>query len=103
MAIAFFMTDGIATYNNIFVHEYRKAPWMMLLQDHGLGGNYDRFGRGGILDIIISRSGIRPEFVMLGQATVIWRGYDRVLGVQDVRGGMHDGYRCLYRAVTDSE
>ena len=103
LAIAFFMTDGIATYNNIFVHEYRKAPWMMLLQDHGLGGNYDRFGRGGILDIIISRSGIRPEFVMLGPATVIWRGYDRVLGVQDVRGGMHDVYRCLYRAVTDSE
>lgn len=42
------MTDAIAMYNSLFVHEYRKAPWILLLQDHGLGGNYDRFGRGAM-------------------------------------------------------
>ena len=36
-AVAFFMTDAIAMYNSLFVHEYRKAPWILLLQDHGRG------------------------------------------------------------------
>jgi hypothetical protein len=94
--VAFFMTDAIATYNSLFVHEYRKAPWILLLQDHGLGGNYDRFGRGGILDRIIKRSGIRPEFVILGHSTSLWEGYERVEGAREVRGGMHDDWRSLH-------
>lgn len=98
LAIAFFMTDGIAAYNNLFIHEYRKAPWLMLLQDHGLGGNYDKFGRGGILDRIIRRSGIRPEFVMLGHPTVLWEGYERVLGAREMRGGMHEDWRSLHKS-----
>ena len=98
-AVAFFMTDAIATYNNLFVHEYAKAPWIVLLQDHGLGGNYDKFGRGGILDRVIIRSGIKPEFVILGHSTDLWQDYERVSGAREVRGGMHERWRSLHKTV----
>ena len=55
-AITFLYADGIMTYYQLFVREYCRAPWLFLLQDHGLGGNYDRFGKGGLLDAIISAS-----------------------------------------------
>ena len=96
-AVAFFMTDAIAMYNSLFVHEYRKAPWILLLQDHGLGGNYDRFGRGGILDRIIRSSSMRPEFIILGHSTVLWEGYERVQGTREIRGGMNEDWRSLYK------
>ena len=102
-AVAFFMTDAIAMYNSLFVHEYRKAPWILLLQDHGLGGNYDRFGRGGILDRIIRSSSMRPEFIILGHSTVLWEGYERVQGTRKVRGGMHEDWRSLYKLATICE
>ena len=102
-SVAFFMTDAIATYNNLFVNEYRKAPWIVLLQDHGLGGNYDRIGRDGILNGIIVRSGIKPEFVLLGHSTVLWEGYERVQGAKEVRGGMHCKRRSLHKLVPFDE
>jgi hypothetical protein len=101
--VAFFMTDAIAMYHSLFVHEYRKAPWILLLQDHGLGGNYDRFGRGGILDRIIRSSSMRPEFIILGHSTVLWEGYERVQGTMKVRGGMHEDWRSLYKLATICE
>ena len=42
----------LATYYQLFVREYSKAPWLFCLQDHGWGGNYDRFGKDGILEAI---------------------------------------------------
>ena len=64
-----------------------------------LGGNYDRFGRGGILDKIIIRSGLKPEFIILGHSTALWEGYERVSGAREVRGGMHESWRSLYKTL----
>ena len=94
--ITFLFADGIATYYQLFVKEYSKAPWIFLLQDHGLGGNYDRFGKGGLLDSIIVESSICPVFVICGDNTRIWKGYRRVKGVASVYGGMHHNRRDLF-------
>lgn len=98
-AVAFFKTDAIAMYNSLFVHENRKAPWILLLQDHVLGGNYDKFGRSGVLDRIIIKSKIRPEFVILGHSTVLWDGYEKVQEAGEVRGGMYRDWRSLHRLI----
>lgn len=95
-AITFLLADGIATYYQLFVREYSKAPWIFLLQDHGFGCNYDRFGRGGILDAIIHESNIRPTFVICGGNTIIWKGFKKVKGVAPVFGGMHHNRRDLF-------
>ena len=94
--ISFLYADGIATYYQLFAKEYSKAPWLFLLQDHGFGCNYDRFGAGGILDEIIQMSKCYPSFVICGHNTRIWRGYKKVVDVSPVYGGMHQNRRDLY-------
>ena len=95
-AITFLFADGIATYYQLFVKEYAKAPWLFLLQDHGFGLNYDRFGRGGILDTIITQSKLYPTFVINGNGHRIWNGYQKVKGVEPVIHDRHRSRRELY-------
>lgn len=87
-AVTFLFADGIATYKQLFVREYEKAPWVFLLQDHGFGCNYDRFGKRtgnrGILDRIILSSGCRPYFVICDKPDNVWSGYAQVEGVNPV-------------------
>ena len=94
--VTFLFADGIATYYQLFVKEYNKAPWLFLLQDHGLGGNYDCFGRGGLLDAIINKSELYPDLVICGANTKIWRDYLKIEMVLPVYGGMHNNRRDLY-------
>ena len=85
-AVTFLFADGIATYYQVFCREYRKAPWLFLLKDHGFGGNYDRYGRGGLLDAIIRHNGIRPNYVLQANNTPLWNGYGLVDGVLPEQG-----------------
>ena len=101
--ITFLFADGIDSYYQIFCKEYGKAPWIVLLQDHGLGGNYDRFGKGGILDAIIEKNGVRPEFVLCDDlSTDIWDGYGKIAGLNTDLGGMHRKSRKLFRNIKNA-
>lgn len=95
--VTFLFADGIATYYQLFVKEYSMAPWLFLLQDHGFGGNYDRYGAGGILDQIIRESRCYPTFVIFGDGggTQMWKGYEQVADVTPLYRGMHR--RDLYK------
>ena len=94
-AITFLFADGIATYYQLFCMEYKKAPWIFLLQDHGFGGNYDQFGEGGLLDAIITKNGIRPQHVICADNTRIWNGYKET-GLPPIDDGKHHPRR-LYK------
>ena len=96
-AITFLFADGIATYYQLFCMEYKKAPWIFLLQDHGFGGNYDQFGEGGLLDAIITKNGIRPQHVICADNTRIWDGYKET-GLPPIDDGVHNTRR-LYRKI----
>jgi hypothetical protein len=98
-AVTFLFADGIASYYQLFCKEYKEAPWIFLLQDHGWGGNYDRFGKHGILDAIIRKNKVRPPFVLCASNTSIWDGYELISHLPPVFGGMHDHERRLYRNV----
>ena len=100
--VTFLFADGIATYYQLFVKEYAKAPWLFLLQDHGFGGNYDRFGRGGILETIIRNSKVYPNYVICADNTSIWADYAIVDDVSPVFGGMHNHRRDLYKYLSDT-
>ena len=97
-AITFLCADGIAAYHQLFFGEYKKAPWLVLLQDHAFGCNYDKFGRGGLLDEIIKNSHIKPEYVLCADNTHIWDGYAKVEGIPSISGGMYQNSRSLYKA-----
>ena len=107
-AVTFLFADGIATYYQLFVRGYKKAPWIFLLQDHGFGGNYNRFGKGGILDSIIASSGCRPKFVICDCHNNVWNGYSAIEGLNPVvrRINFHKALRYLFSDNTikgDSE
>lgn len=97
-AVTFLFADGIATYYQLFCMEYKKAPWIFLLQDHGFGGNYDKFGKGGLLDAIITKNGIRPQFVICASNTRIWDGYNTITEIPPIDDGVHH-LRRLYRKM----
>ena len=73
-----------------------RAPFGVLIQDHGFGGNYDRFGPGGLLEQIALGVEARPE-LLLAPSGSAWNGYDAIEGVDPDVGGMWSNDRLLHR------
>jgi hypothetical protein len=97
LAILFLGADGIAAYDALFCQEDSvSAPFALVLQDHGFGGNYDRFGRCGLLERLATRCEVMPRWLLVGENTEPWAGFVRVPGVEGDRGGMHAHLRFLY-------
>ena len=80
LAILYLGADGIATYAAMFAGGNAPRLFGLLLQDHGWGGNYDRFGRGGLLEKIIECSRVSPGFVLAGSDEV-YDQYEKVFGL----------------------
>ena len=103
LAILFLGADGHATYDALFCQrDNRLAPYAVLLQDHGFGGNYSNFGAKGKMEQIAQATQVLPEWLIVGPHTETWPGYQRVDGVESDRGGMHQDQRSLYRALSNS-
>ena len=104
LAILFLFVDGITAYDAIFcqVHD-RQPPFAVLLQDHGFGGNYDRFGHDGLLHQIVERSGVTPEYLLVASGTDCWGGYERCANVLPDSGGLNGKGRWLWRRGTERE
>ena len=95
-AVTFIFADGIATYYQLFCREYRKAPWIFLLQDHGFGGNYAGFGHGKLMERVMEVNNCWPENVLCADNTSIWKHYE-IVDAAPVIGGMHHNIRYLYK------
>ena len=89
--------DGFLAFDALFCRPGRREPFAIVLQDHGFGGNYGKFGRGGLLERIAQRAGRFPEWMLLGASTQPWSGYERVPECQPSIGGMHRVERVLMR------
>lgn len=85
LAILFVSRDAFDVYEAAFVQKDR-APYAIVLQDHGFGGNHDRFGGGGRLERLATDTA-RPPFLVVGANTRPWDGY--VMSGDCGRGGMH--------------
>ena len=101
LAILFLFADGIATYDALFCQSRNKtAPFAVLLQDHGFGGNYDKFGRGGLMDKIARHAQIKPNYLLVGENTEPWLEYSKLENVLDDLGGMHNMPRSLFKKIS---
>lgn len=98
MALTILCADGIDFYYQLYIRQYDKVAWLFLLQDHGLGGNYDLFGKGGILDALMRANGHFPKFTICDncKGTTIWDHYRKIEGLNPITGGMHRNVRHLY-------
>lgn len=91
--------DGFVLYLLLFMEKRKKAPWLFLLQDHGLGGNHNRFGKGGWMEYSMKAAGKWPRFVISDNnyGTHIWDGYTKIRKAHPVTGGMHHNLRYLWK------
>lgn len=100
LAILFLGADGHATYDALFCQRNnRPAPYAVLLQDHGFGGNYSNFGANGVMEKIAQATQVLPAWLIVGPHTQAWLGYKQVDGVEPDLGGMHGNKRSLYRLL----
>ena len=76
-AVVFLCADGIATYDALFCQpDSPPAPYCVLIHDHGFGGNYNRFGRGGLLERLhLEHARSAPEWLLV-HGDAAWRGYE---------------------------
>ncbi len=95
LAIMFLGADGVAVYDALFCQRPGTAPFAMLLQDHGFGGNYSHFGRGGLLEQIAIRADSFPKFILCADNTEIWHGYRSISAFGHSMGGARQ-VRRLY-------
>lgn len=96
LALLYLGVDGYAIYDALFCWK-RRPPFAMLLEDHGfMGGNYDRFGAGGLMERLAFDSDSLPSMMVVGQYTTPWEGYRKVPDVAPDPGGMHHNNRFLY-------
>ena len=104
-AVIFIGGDGIATYDAIFCNENAPAPFCIILQDHGLSGNWNHFGRGGLMERAAEKAGVYPKYLLSATRdnTEVWEGYARIPGVRPVLGGMEHSRRELFERVLAAE
>ena len=78
-AVVFMYADGIATYDALFCQaDSPKAPYCILIHDHGWGGNYDRFGKGGLMEQLhLKHAKSAPQWLFVN-GEVQWKGYELV-------------------------
>lgn len=97
LAILFLGADGIATYDALFCQQNGVSPpFAAFIQDHGFGGNYDKFGGDGLLERIARQSNVLPRFLMVAKNSKPWVGYSRTVNVEGETGGMHRDMRYLH-------
>ena len=62
--------EAVWLFWNIWIKGRRPAPFAVLLQDHGWGGNWTKFGRGGALHKLAIQSGRLPAWVLSDESSV---------------------------------
>ena len=84
LAALFLAANAQITYHALFCQRGASAPFGMILQDHGFGGNYDPFGTGGLLHKIAVHARLFPRFILGEKA---WPEYQRLTEEPSVGGG----------------
>lgn len=89
--------DGFGTFDALFCqHGSWRRPWCVVVQDHGFGGNYDKFGGGGILEQLASSASVMPELLLVADNSEAWTGYSQATNVQPECMGQHAHERYLW-------
>ena len=92
----FIGADGHATYDALYCQDDgTPEPFMIVVQDYPFGGDFDRFGRNGILEKIARECGQLPQWLLVGGDTEPWTDYEEC-GADAEVGGMHATPRRLY-------
>ena len=100
LATLFIGGDGIASYDALYCQrDGTPPPFLAVIQDHGFGGNYNRFGQNGLLELVAERTDVRPNFLLVGESSGPWTGYADT-GAAPEPGGSGAHPRRLFSRVS---
>ena len=103
LAILFIGGDGYASYDALYCQrDGTPPPFLAVIQDHGFGGDFDHFDRGGLLERIARRTGVRPEYLLVGEPSNEWLGYANT-GALPEPGGQGAHPRRLFRRIDKTQ
>ena len=88
-------TEGVGTYS-VLVRDPIRRPTVVVLQDHGMGGNWTTFGGDRELFQIAQQNDALPLFLYVAQNTQAWPGYQQITNYADAAGAMHAHPRALF-------
>lgn len=99
LALLILCADAVATYDALWCQSdsLANAPYAVVLQDHGYGGNYTKFGRGGYLEELASTTRRLPSLLLVAENTQAWSGYAIIEDEADGDGGMHHYKRQIWQ------
>ena len=100
IALLFLGADGHATYDALFCQDGTSAPFAILLQDHGFGGDYSAFGAEGLMSKIAKRTERLPEFLLVAGNTTPWEAFKVVPNLEPTYGGMYKQSSQLFCRIT---
>ncbi len=95
-AVIFLFADAIAAYDAIFCNNRNKPPFILVLQDHGFGGEYDSYGEKGAMKGYADFSQVYPDILLAADHTPVWSDYELAQDVPSVIGGINHNIRRLY-------
>lgn len=90
----FLGTEGIGTYGVLVRAGWR--PNFVVLQDHGLGGNWNSFGAGGLLEASARQLAALPELLLVAENTRPWEGYTQISDGCAYPGQLHTHRRAVF-------
>ena len=67
LAVLFICSEGVATYDALFCQPNARAPYAVVVQDHGYGGNWTKFGQGGQLEQVAYDINRLPEILLVAE------------------------------------
>lgn len=96
LALLHVRAEAVWTFWNLWARR-RSPPHAIVLQDHGLGGNWAAFGGADApLYKLASECEACPRWLLVGENTKAWPGYRKASG-PDRPAGMHGHQRSLYQ------
>lgn len=94
--LIYLATEGHKTYQNLL--GTRLQPDLVVLQDHGFGGNWRDFGGfSPMYRMARAASALPPLLFSAGENTRVWPGYQAIGEPLLLRGQMHQYERRLYQ------
>lgn len=103
-ALIYTNEDAYRVFNITFHPRNRiPAPYAIVLQEHGFGGNYDKWGRDGLLEKIAIKYSIYPKYYIIGMNNTTPWSYSYPCHDGRMIGGCARWPRELFKHKKESE
>lgn len=98
MALMLLNADGHFSYEALFCRQGRKAPFAVLAQNNGYGGDYSSFGRDGLLHAVATATRRWPKYLLCStHNTKPWQAFKPLEQLEPTFGGWYGFERVLYK------